>query len=521
MSWFYYILDHLHEVQTQTFEHLYLTGISLILASIVGITVGVSIIKKEKLASLIISLVGVIQTIPSLALLGFLLPVFGIGAVPAIIALFLYALLPIVRNTYIGIKEIDPAIIEAALGMGMSRFQLLRIVQIPIAFPVILGGIRTSAVINVGVATLCALIAAGGLGEFIFRGISLNNPSMILAGAIPASVLAIFIDLFLGYIQKHINHVWKLIAPLIIVLSAVFLLYPKGEVSHMKSKLTAGFNSEFIERGDGYIGLNELYDLPISIKEMEIGLMYEALENGDVDVIDGFSTDGRIKAYNLKSLVDDKQYFPPYFAAPLVHRQALLDNPSLSDALQLLSNTVTDEDITQLNYLVDREQQSIKDVAAQYLKNKQLPFSLKAGHHSEPDVVIGSKAFTESFILAHLFAMVIEGNTGLRTELKLGFGGTKLLFDALRTKEIDLYPEYTGTGLLVLLQPQDTILDRLGSDPNAIFQYTKTEFQQLHNVTWLDPLGFNNTFALMMRREHADSLQIETISDLSTYLQTE
>ena len=166
---------------------------------------------------------GVIQTIPSLALLGFLLPLVGIGTTPAIIALFLYALLPIVRNTYTGIKEIDPAIKEATIGMGMTHFQMLRYVEFPLAFPVILAGIRTSTVINVGVATLCALIAAGGLGEFIFRGISLNNTQMILAGAIPASLLAIILDGTLGLIQKHYRNK-KLWAALLLFVSATILI---------------------------------------------------------------------------------------------------------------------------------------------------------------------------------------------------------------------------------------------------------------------------------------------------------
>jgi len=205
MSLFDFFISHWDEVVSQTVEHLKLTMISMIIASIAGISIGILIAKIERLASVTLGFVGVIQTVPSLALLGFLLPIVGIGTTPAIIALFLYALLPIVRNTYTGIKEIDPSIKEASIGMGMTSLQLLRFVELPISFPIILAGIRTSAVINVGVATLCALIAAGGLGEFIFRGISLNNTNMILAGAIPASILAITLDGLLGLVQRFIK----------------------------------------------------------------------------------------------------------------------------------------------------------------------------------------------------------------------------------------------------------------------------------------------------------------------------
>src|SRR5690606_14204600 len=134
---------------------------------------------------------GILQTIPSIALLGFMIPLLGIGAKPAIVALFLYALLPIIRNTYSGILGVNPAVKEAATAMGMTRRQVLWKVELPLAFPVILAGIRTATVITVGVATLAAYIGAGGLGEFIFGGIALNNSAMILAGAIPAALLAL------------------------------------------------------------------------------------------------------------------------------------------------------------------------------------------------------------------------------------------------------------------------------------------------------------------------------------------
>ena len=159
--------------------------------------------------------VNIIQTVPSIALLGFMLPFFGIGVTPAIIALFLYALLPIVRNTYAGIQGVEPLVVEAARGLGLSDRQVLQQVELPLALPMIFAGLRTATVINIGVATLCALIAAGGLGEYIFRGIAVNNTNMILAGAVPASLLAIVLDVLLGALERGLqsNAVSKTVAP--------------------------------------------------------------------------------------------------------------------------------------------------------------------------------------------------------------------------------------------------------------------------------------------------------------------
>ncbi|MEO1257106.1 MAG: ABC transporter permease, partial [Bacteroidota bacterium] len=197
-----YITANLDELLSQSYEHFKLTLTSIVIASIIGISVGAFISIQRKLASTFLSFVNVLQTIPSLALLGFLIPLIGIGEYPAIVALFIYALLPIVRNTFTGISEIDKSIIEAGIGLGMNKWQLLTRVQLPLATPLVIAGIRTASVINVGVATLCALIAAGGLGESIFGGISLNNTNMILAGAIPASIMALLFDSFFSLFQR-------------------------------------------------------------------------------------------------------------------------------------------------------------------------------------------------------------------------------------------------------------------------------------------------------------------------------
>src|ERR1044071_4578073 len=201
-SFWEFISEQSGKLLDQTIAHIGLTFTSLLIAVLIGLPLGILIAKKRKAAGVVLNIAGVLQTIPSIALLGFMIPLLGIGPLPAITALFLYALLPIIRNTYTGIKEVDPSVREAAAAMGFSNRQILMKVELPLAMPVILAGIRTATVINVGVATLAAYIAAGGLGEFIFGGIALNNTNMILAGAIPAALLAILFDFLLSKAQK-------------------------------------------------------------------------------------------------------------------------------------------------------------------------------------------------------------------------------------------------------------------------------------------------------------------------------
>ncbi len=510
-----YFENNLNEILDQTVEHFQLTIVALFIATVLGVLSGILIARHQKLANPILSLVNIIQTIPSLALLGFLIPLIGIGAVPAIIALFLYALLPIVRNTYTGITQVDPAIKEAAMGLGMTNWQQLIQVELPLAGPVILAGIRTASVINVGIATLCALIAAGGLGESIFGGISLNNTPMILAGAIPASLMALAFDGSLGIIQKVSQKHPKvpLIAVITIFIGCMMAIWPNQK----STRLIAGFNSEFIQREDGFIGLDSLYGLPMEIREMEIGLMYKALASGEVDVIDGFSTDGRIRAYDLKLLQDDKGYFPPYYAAPLF-RQATLDRfPQLAPALKVLKGSISNEKMAELNARIDQAHQDPQQVAISFLKELNID-AKPLSDDNNPDIIIGSKAFTENYLLAYIMGQLIEAETGLKVSLKLGFGGTKLIFDALKSGAIDAYPEYTGTGLLVILPPGEAGAQPVLYNRQEVYDHVETQFKSLYGIKWLPEFGFNNTFALMMRREQAEKLQIETISQLSERL---
>lgn len=195
------------EILYLTLEHIQLTFISVGAAVLFSVPTGIMLTRSKKLASPVLGFASMVQTIPSLALFGLVIPILMIfslpiiGWVPALIALFLYALLPVLRNTYTGILQVDPDIIEAATGMGMKERDILWRVEIPLSIPFIMAGIRTSTVISVGIATLAALIGAGGLGELIFRGLRTINYKLMLAGAIPASILALILDFLLGRIE--------------------------------------------------------------------------------------------------------------------------------------------------------------------------------------------------------------------------------------------------------------------------------------------------------------------------------
>lgn len=183
-------------------QHIELVFLSMLIAIVIGIPLGILITRVKFLEGPVLGTVGILQTIPSLALLGFMIPLFGIGVKTAVAALFLYSLLPITRNTFTGIKEVDKPTIEAAKGMGMTDLQILTMVELPLALSVMMAGIRTATVINIGTATLAAFIGAGGLGDFIFIGISRNIDALVLIGAIPAALLALLFDWLLSLLEQ-------------------------------------------------------------------------------------------------------------------------------------------------------------------------------------------------------------------------------------------------------------------------------------------------------------------------------
>ena len=190
------------EVLSATSVHIQLVFFSMIIATVLAVSLGIIVTRVPQLKTIVLGGTGILQTVPSLALLGFMIPIFGIGVKTAIAALFLYSLLPIMRNTYTGIKDVDPATIEAAKGMGMTSMQILFKVELPLAIPIIMAGIRTAAVINVGKATLAAFIGAGGLGDFIFLGITRGIDGLILLGAIPAALLALILETFFSAVER-------------------------------------------------------------------------------------------------------------------------------------------------------------------------------------------------------------------------------------------------------------------------------------------------------------------------------
>ena len=500
------------EIIVHSGEHLILVIISLAIAISIGLPVGIFITRQPKLAAPILGLANAIQTIPSLAIFGFLISVpflGGIGKTPAIFALTLYALLPIIRNTYIGINSINPAIKEAGIGMGMTDQQLLLQVEIPLALPVILAGVRVATVISVGIATIAAAVGGGGLGVFIFRGISTVNNELILAGAVPAAVIALSADFGLELLEKnltkqiankgkfnqqigivlgiitliiagliafnyqqvpakiiigsknfteqvilgellaqHIENHTKLKVDRRFNLGGTFIAHeavkagkiagyveytgtsfttilkekpisdpesvykkvkeyydqklklavmkPLGfentfamiirgedakkwqikslsEIGKYTPQIKAGFGYEFLERADGYPGLSKTYNLKFAnIKQMELGLMYQALKEKQLDFIAANSTDGLIPVLNLVILEDDKKYFPPYQAIPIFNQEILRKYPELTDTINQLGGKVSTTAIQKMNYQVDNQSQPVGKVVSEWLKSQKL-----------------------------------------------------------------------------------------------------------------------------------------------------
>jgi osmoprotectant transport system permease protein len=511
------------QLAQQTAQHLRLVAGALLLGVGVGAPLGVWLTRHPRWRGLVLGAAGVLQTVPSLALLGFLIPLLGIGARPALVALLLYSLLPIIRNTVAGIEGVPAAVVEAARGLGFTDGQVLRRVELPLALPVIMAGIRTATVINVGVATLAAYVAAGGLGEFIFQGISLNDPVMLLAGAIPSAGLALAFDAGLGALEKlsarRLRQVGVGVLVALPLLAAAWWL-PQGRTpAAARPALHAAFSPEFIGRADCLPGLTRTYQLgTLPHQVLAPALVYEALRDGRVEVIDGYSTDARIRAYNLRVLQDDRHALPPYYCALVLRPQVLTAHPELGPVLDLLAGQLPDSAMTNLNYQVDILHRAPRAVALAWLRRRGLYRPERPARPGAPMVQLGGKIFGEQYVLAELLAALIRSRTNLAVATKTGLGGTTICFEALRGGGIDMYPEYTGTGLQVLLHPSAAALDSLGGRPDAVYQYVQREFGRRYGLTWGAPLGFNNAYCLLMREQQAQQLGIRTISDLGRYL---
>ena len=304
-----------------------------------------------------------------------------------------------------------------------------------------------------------------------------------------------------------------LIAAVVLLAVASYLFGPPAD------RLRAGFTAEFLQRPDGYEGLTGAYDFEFASKpvQMDPGLMYKACADGAVDVICAFATDGRIAAYDLLPLEDDKSYFPPYYAAPLVRGDTLAEYPQLRDILSRLGGRIDNATMRELNYQVDREDNPQKPdtVARQFLESSGLlSADTEGGEDGAGTIQVGGKDFTEQSILAEMMAILIEATSNIRVERSLYLGGTMICFNGLKSGDLDLYAEYTGTGLVNILD-QSVV-----SEPNEAYAIVKREFEDRWDLVWLEPLGFNNTYTLTMRREHAEELGIRTISDLVNHIKS-
>lgn len=286
-----------------------------------------------------------------------------------------------------------------------------------------------------------------------------------------------------------------------------------GQLGGGSDGLQAAFDHEFLTRPDGYSGLTEAYGFEFAGApyQMEPGMMYKAVADGAVDVICGFATDGRIPAYGLRVLEDDRNFFPPYYAAPLVRRDTLEAHEGLRQALNTLGGRIDDATMQRLNFEVDEKGRPARQVALKYLLDEGI---LDAEPSPGPGatIAIGGKNFTEQDILAELMGLLIEGKTALQADVRSNLQGTMICFNALKSGDLDLYVEYTGTGLVNIIDAP------VINDPDQAYEKVQREFAERWDLDWLEPLGFNNTYTLTMREAQAEELGIESISDLAAYV---
>ncbi|PYR77634.1 MAG: glycine/betaine ABC transporter substrate-binding protein [Acidobacteria bacterium] len=365
MNFVRFLAGHRAEFGALLLQHVVLVLVSTGVAVAIGIPIGIIAARRPRLGAPIVWFANIVQTIPSLAMFGFLLPlpfVGGLGARVAIVVLILYALLPIVRTTIAGIRSVDPALVEAGTALGMTPGQLLRQVELPLAVPSIVAGIRVAAVIGVGTATIAAAVGAGGLGEYIFRGLSMVDPSVILAGAVPAAALALTVD---------------------------------GALLWMESGLR------------------------------------------------------RARRHRVRV---------PVTAAALM----------LVVAVAALAATRRHGDV----------------------------------------IRVGSKNFTEQIVLGELIAQTIERHAGVAVERRLNLGGTFICDRAVRSGDIDVYVEYTGTAATAIFK------DPVERDPSRVFEHVRQRYAGA-GLTLLPALGYDNTFAILVRGADARRFGLATIGDVA------
>lgn len=519
---FNYLFGAKDQIITLLFEHIKLTALSVGIAILIGMPLGILISYVKKLNKPVLGVASIVQAIPSMALLGFAIPFLGIGTTPAIVMVVLYSLLPIIKNTGTGIDGINNQILEAAKGIGLTKSQILFKIQIPLALPIIMSGIRISAVTAVGLMTMAAFIGGGGLGYLVFSGIRTVNNYQILAGAIPSCILALLVDGIFAIVEilvtpinlqknnnksslakikikkfqkgilcvtacllaaifvvtgvsKKINNkkeitigskdfteqevLGNILSELIerktdisvnrkfalggeqVVFSALkngdidmyasysgtaygdILKYPPipdmkkvyntvkkdykdkfnievlkqmnfnntytlavtketaqkynlktiSDLAKVADKLTTTTTLEFLNREDGMIGLSKKYNL--NFKD-NVGIdgspRYAALMNNESDVVDAFSTDGLLKKYDLTVLKDDKEFFPPYYAIPIMRSEVLEKYPEIKPLVEEVGDLINDNAMSELNYEVDELKKDPKDVAVEFLQKNKL-----------------------------------------------------------------------------------------------------------------------------------------------------
>lgn len=490
-------------------EHLWISAISIIIATILGLGIGIIISEYKKSSRIVLGIVNFIYTIPSISLLGFLIPFSGVGNTTAIIALSVYALLPMVRNTNTGIDNINPTIIESAKGMGSTKFQILYKIKLPLAVPVIMSGLRNMVVMTIALAGIASFIGAGGLGVAIYRGITTNNTDMTIAGSLLIAIIAFLSDFILGLIGKIIQGrsvksikgrkfkvgiIGAIILGIFIIKvinfnshdgvikiatkpmteqyilgemmdtlieeemdlkveitqgvgggtaniqpaleKGEFDLYPEytgtawsnvlkkqgvynesmfeeltnaykdeykfswvgmygfnntyglavrkniadkynlvtySDLAKVSDELVFGAEYDFYEREDGFNSLCNAYGYAFKKEiDLDIGLKYKAINSGEIDVMNIFTTDGQLAVSDVTILIDDKNFYPSYKAGTVVRDEVLDRYPKLMVVLQKMEGIFSDEDMARLNYEVETKGREPRDVATEYLKEKGL-----------------------------------------------------------------------------------------------------------------------------------------------------
>lgn len=489
-------------------EHIEISFLAILIAVLIGGIVGILISEFEKASKPALGVINFLYTIPSISMLGFLIPFSGVGNATAVIALTIYALLPMVRSTHTGLTHVDSNILEAAKGMGSTRTQILFKIKIPLAMPVILSGIRNMVTMTIALAGIASFIGAGGLGVAIYRGITINNAAMTMVGSLLIAVLALVFDFILGFIEKRIakrsgkakkaNRIMAVAAFVLIVAVVIasvvpdnkkdtihiatkpmteqyvlgemldilieqdtdlnveitqgvgggtsniqpamengeFDLYPEytgtgwnmvlkkeglytedmfsslqkeynddydmswigmygfnntyglvvrkeiadkynlktySDLKAVSDQLTFGAEYDFFEREDGYDALCAEYGFHFKkTMDMDIGLKYQAINQGKIDVMNIFTTDGQLSTSDVVVLVDDKQFYPSYMCGNIVRNEVMEQHPELEAVLQTLSGTITDSDMARMNYEVETLGREPRAVAKEFLAGKGL-----------------------------------------------------------------------------------------------------------------------------------------------------